>query len=29
MTPLEPAMLGAAGIPTDAQFDAAKAVLLA
>jgi hypothetical protein len=29
MTPHEPAMLRAAGVPTDAQFDAAKAMLLA
>jgi hypothetical protein len=29
MTPHEPAMLRAAGVPTDAQVDAAKAMLLA
>jgi hypothetical protein len=29
MTPPEPAMLREAGVPTDAQFDAAKAMLLA
>lgn len=29
MTPREPAMLREAGVPTDAQGDAAKAMLLA